>query len=97
MSPLQRYTRLEAQPERQASRPRLLEYRSRLQGPVLLKLLQQQAMQLAEPVRPASVLEVVAWGQPLRSGQLVSVRTARQPSPLVAASVLQALVVRVWP
>jgi hypothetical protein len=96
--PQQRYTRLEAQPERQASRLRLkLGDRSRPQGPVSLKLLPQQAMQLAEPVRPASELEVEVWMQSLRSGQRVSVRPAWQVSLLAAVWVPQALVVQVWP
>ena len=62
----------------------------------MLKLPWQQAMPQAEPVRPASVLQVVVWGQPLRSGQPVSVRLARRPSLLVAVSVLQVLGVQVW-
>jgi hypothetical protein len=87
----QRYTRLEAQSVREASQARvLLEYRSRLQGPVSLRL-QQQATQPAEPVRPASELEVEAWMQSLRLRQPVSALPARQVSPLVAVGVRQTL------
>jgi hypothetical protein len=91
-SPQQRYTRLEAQLERKASRP-LLEYRSRLQGRVLLRLPLQQA---TEPARPASELEVEAWMQSLWSRQPVSVRPVWQASHPVAAAVLPVLELRVW-
>jgi hypothetical protein len=96
VSPQQRYITLEAQLEREASRSRVqLGYRSRLLGPVSLKLLQEQAM-LAESERPASELEVVTWGQPLRSGQAVLVPPAPPVSPLMAVWVQQTLWARAW-